>query len=71
MENQIQVQSKAFNILGGMMNSYVVSALIKHNIIESLSLEPKTLDELVVICHVNKNVLFSTLRYSIFIEIID
>lgn len=71
MENQIQVQSKAFNILGGMMNSYVVSALIKHNIIESLSLEPKTLDELVVICHVNKNVLFRTLRYSIFIGIID
>lgn len=71
MENQIPVQTKAFNILGGMMNSHVVSALIKHNIIESLSSEPKTLDELVAMCHANKNVLFRTLRYSTFIGIID
>ncbi len=73
MENQNQPPApvRAFMILGGMMNSQVVSALIKTNIIESLASEPRSTDDLAGICQVNQNVLSRTLRYAAFIGLVN
>jgi hypothetical protein len=73
MENQSQIPApvRAFMLLGGMMNSQVVAALINTNIIESLSSGPQSTDELAGICHVNQNVLSRTLRYAAFIDLVN
>ncbi|MBK7434409.1 MAG: methyltransferase domain-containing protein [Chitinophagaceae bacterium] len=71
IQNQPSAPVRAFMILGGMMNSQVVSALIKTNIFESLASEPRSTDELTGTCHVNQNVLSRTLRYAAFIGLIN
>lgn len=72
MENQNQTPApvRAFMILSGMMNSQVVAALIKTNILESLASEPKSTAELVGACQVNQNVLSRTLRFAAFLGIV-
>lgn len=73
MENQNQTPApvRAFMILGGMMNSQVVAALIKTNIIESLGSGPKSTEELAEACQVNQNVLSRTLRFAVFLGIVN
>jgi SAM-dependent methyltransferase len=73
MENQSQLPApvRAFMLLGGMVNSQVVAALINTNIIESLSSGSQSTDELAGICHVNQNVLSRTLRYAAFMNLVS
>lgn len=64
MENQIQAQEHAFQLLGGMMNSFVLSALIRNGVIEALNSGINTVDKLSEKCKVDLNVLSRTLRYA-------
>lgn len=73
MENQnhMQAQVSAFQLLGGMMNSFILSALIRNGVIEALNSGIDTVDELSEKCNVNLNVLSRTLRYAGFIGLVS
>lgn len=71
MENQIRSQEYAFELLGGMMNSFVLSALIRNGVIEALNSGINSVDELSEKCNVNRNVLSRTLRYAGFIGLVS
>jgi O-methyltransferase domain len=73
MENQNQTPSpvRAFMLLSGMVNSQVVAALIKTNILESLATGPKSTDELARARKVNQNVLSRTLRFAAILDIVN
>jgi hypothetical protein len=70
MDNQKGTQEQAFQLLGGMMNSFVISALIRNGVIEALNSGINTVDELSKKCDVNLNVLSRTLRYAGFIGLV-
>jgi hypothetical protein len=46
MDNKLPAPLQAFALLGGMMNSQVVSALFKTNVIEQLGKQPAAAEEL-------------------------
>lgn len=71
MENQTPAPIRAFQILGGMMNSFILSALIKNNVIEILGSAPSTVEEISEKCKLNRNVLGRTLRYAGFIGLVN
>lgn len=70
MEDQTPAPFQAFQILGGMMNSFIISALIKNDVLETIDSGIKSIDELAEKCKLNKNVLARTLRYASFIGLI-
>jgi hypothetical protein len=69
--NQKSTHDKAFQLLGGMMNSFVLSALIKNGVIEALNSGIETVVELSEKCNVNLNVLSRTLRFAGFIGLVS
>lgn len=71
MENQTPAPIRAFQILGGMMNSFILSALIKNDVLETLDSGINSIEELAVKCKLNKNVLTRTLRYASLIGLVN
>src|SRR3990172_1974867 len=70
MENQTPAPIRAFQILGGMMNSFILSALIKNEVLETIDSGISSIDELAEKCKLDRNVLERTLRYASFIGIV-
>lgn len=71
MENQTPAPIRAFQIIGGMMNSFILSSLIKNEIIEAIDSGINSIDELAAKCNLNYNVLARTLRYASFIGLVN
>lgn len=71
MEIQTPAPIRAFQILGGMMNSFILSALIKNDVLETIDSGINSTDEIAAKCKLNKNVLARTLRYAAFIGLIN
>ena len=71
MENQTPAPIRAFQILGGMMNSYILSAFIKNDVLETLDSGINSIDELAAKCKLNKIVLARTLRYASLIGLVN
>ena len=71
MENQTPAPIRAFQILGGMMNSFVLSALIRNDVLETIDSGINSVDNLAEKCKLNKNVLARTLRYAEFIGLVN
>ncbi|MBK8698586.1 MAG: hypothetical protein IPN29_03225 [Saprospiraceae bacterium] len=71
MENQTPAPIRAFQILGGMMNSFILSSLIKNEVLEAIGSGMSTNDELAKKCNLNNNVLARTLRYASIIGLVN
>lgn len=71
MENQTPAPIRAFQILGGMMNSLILSSLIKNEVLEAIDSGINSTDELAKKCKLNNNVLARTLRYASFIGLVN
>ncbi|HWR34161.1 MAG TPA: methyltransferase [Chitinophagaceae bacterium] len=70
MENQTPAPIRAFQILGGMMNSFILSALIKNDVLETLNSGINSTEQIAAKCKLNKNVLARTLRYASLIGLV-
>lgn len=71
MENQTPAPIQAFQILGGMMNSFILSSLIKNEVLETIDSGINSIDELAEKCKLDNNVLARTLRYASFIGLVN
>jgi hypothetical protein len=71
IQNQPPAPARAFAMIGGMMNSQIVSSLFKTNVIEQLGSGPGSSEELAGFCHLNQNVLSRALRYAAFIGLVN
>lgn len=73
MNNQTQIPApfRAFQILGGMMNSFVLTALINNNVVELLGTGAKSVEELSRLCQLNMNVLGRTLRFATLLDLVS
>jgi len=74
MENQNRppAPALAFALVGGgMMNSQIVSSLLRTNVIEQLGSGPRSSEELAEDCKLNQNVLSRVLRYAAFIGLLN
>lgn len=63
--------SRAFDILSGMINSFIVMSLTRNNVVESLGNGAKSAEELAETCKLNLNVLRRTLRYASYIGLVN
>ncbi len=70
MENQIPAPNRAFQILGGMMNSFILTSLIKNDVLEAINSEISSLESLAEKCKLNNNVLARTLRFASLIDLV-
>lgn len=70
MENQTPAPMRAFQILGGMIDSLILTSLIKNEVLESIDSGINTIDELAEKCKLNKNVLARTLRFASIIGLV-
>ncbi|MBK7799246.1 MAG: hypothetical protein KA987_15960 [Saprospiraceae bacterium] len=71
METQTPAPVRAFQILGGMMNSFILTSLIKNEVIEAIDSGINSIDELAEKCKLNNNVLARTLRYASIIGLVN
>ena len=71
METQTPAPVRAFQILGGMMNSFILTSLIKNEVIEAIDSGFNSIDELAEKCKLNNNVLARTLRYASIIGLVN
>jgi len=71
MENQPPAPIRAFQILGEMMNSFILSSLIKNEVLEAIGSGMNSTDELAKKCNLNNNVLARTLRYASIIGLVN
>jgi len=71
MENQVPAPLRAFQILGGMMNSFILYSLIKNEVLETIDSGISSIDELAKKCKLHSNVLARTLRYASLIGLVD
>lgn len=71
MESPTPSPDRAFQLLGSMMNSFILSALINNEVFEAIDSGTNSLEELALTCNLNENVLRRTLRFASFVDLVS